>query len=238
VAWESGEIDWLVDDEFVNAFANIAENGTLAYARRGVDDEPFDLVVERYDTTTVFKSEWERSWIDPVFSADGTTLFALRLGDGTLELGWKRLPTSLSIDEAIHTRPLSDRVNTRIAHQTLASQTGLEASPQNTTACLVFRHPELKRLVHWTLENDLVRPFPPGVFAATMIDENRAVVSRGETVELVSLPNTAGEMSRSLVLLEGLSIPRRNGPSDDSVLLLQPHNGTYNLIRLDLFNVR
>lgn len=238
VEWASGAIEWLVDDAFVNAFADIAENGTLVYARRAVGSMPFELVLERHGTTTVFPSEWERSWIDPVLSPDGSMLFALRLGDGTLELGWKRLLADLTPDATIQTRPLSDRVNARIAHQALASQPGLEASPLTHNACLIFRHPDLNRLVVWTPHDDLVRPFPAGVVAATMLDSTHAVVSRRNRVELITLPTEAGRSPQSLTLLEELGIPRRNGNARDSVLLLQPRDGHYDVTRLDLLDVR
>ena len=238
VEWASGDIEWLVDNAFVNAFADIAENGTLVYARRAVGSEPFELVLERHGTTTVFPSEWERSWIDPVLSPDGSTLFVLRLGDGTLELGWKRLLADLTPDATIHTRPISDRVNARIAHQALAAQPGLEASPPTPRACLIFRHPDLNRLVVWTPHDDLVRPFPACVVAATMLDSTHAVVTHGQRVVLITLPTEAGRSPRSLTLLEEFCIPRRNGVDRDSVLLLQPRDGRYELTRLDLLDVR
>lgn len=228
VAWETGEVTWLVDEGFVDAFATISEDGTLAWSRRSLDQPAFDLFVRRGDGvgTWVLPARWQRSWIDPVLSDDGRTLFVLRRGDGTVELGWTRLTDESRFKDGISTHGISVRTTPRRVQAMLAPQVGA-ASPPGRSARIVFLHPDLGRMMEWSPRNDLVRPFPDGVINAAMVDENRGVATTSESLLLIELVDGAGRPPLRLPLAREPAIPRQRGGPDDGLLLFRPAAGQY-----------
>lgn len=238
VSWENARITWLVDNEDVNAFADISNDGTLAYSRRATNAPAFELVVRRDGEEWVLPTEWERSWIDPVIAADNRTLFVFRRGDGTLELGWSRLLDETAFQIGMQLQLISDRVNDRTILNVLAAETGREASPEGTHPRLLFRHPALARLVAWSPNDDMIRQFPPGTISATMTGDDRAVTGNVDTVKLVELPLSVSESPVSITLLEEMAIPRRLGDDGKSILLIQPKDGRYVVSRMELVDVR
>ncbi|MAB72392.1 MAG: hypothetical protein CMJ54_07790, partial [Planctomycetaceae bacterium] len=231
VPWSDGAPTWLVDDEFVNAFATNGPDGTLAWSRRRVEDSSFDLMVRRPD-----ESDWrlerrfERSWIAPVLADDGRTLFALRRGDGTVELGWSRLTDEDRFRDGMITHPISIRTNERLVHAMLSPQIGIEASPPGGPPRIIFLHPDLQRLVEWSPERDLARPFPEGVIVASMLDENRGIAATEDGLLLVELAASGGLLPAKIRLAESLAIPRRSGIEAEPILLLRPGSGRFEIL--------
>ena len=231
VSWSDGEPTWLVDDEFVNAFATNGPDGTLAWSRRRVEDSSFDLMVRRPDEPDWrLERRFERSWIDPVLADDGRTIFALRRGDGTVELGWSRLTDEDRFRDGMITHPISIRTNERLVHAMLSPQIGIEASPPGGPPRIIFLHPDLQRLVEWSPERDLARPFPEGVIVASMLDENRGIAATDDGVLLVELAPSGGLLPARIRLAETLAIPRRSGIETDPILLLRPGSGRFEML--------
>jgi hypothetical protein len=97
IEWESGELHWLVADEFVNAFASLGPGGRLAWSRRDVNDidDHFELVVRGPDQNVLqaashAANEWSysrdrESWLMPTWSGNGNGLFAFVLTGDYLE---------------------------------------------------------------------------------------------------------------------------------------------------------
>ncbi|MHC4793195.1 MAG: TolB-like translocation protein [Planctomycetota bacterium] len=231
VPWTDGSPTWLVDDEFVNAFATNGPDGTLAWSRRRVEDSSFDLMVRRPDTPDWrLERRFERSWIDPVLADDGRTIFALRRGDGTVELGWSRLTDEARFRDGMITHPISIRTNERLVHAMLSPQAGIEASPPGGPPRIIFLHPDLQRLVEWSPERDLARPFPEGVIVASMLDENRGIAATDDGLLFVELAASGGLLPTRIRLAERLAIPRRSGIESDPILLLRPGSGRFELL--------
>lgn len=231
VSWTTGEVSWLVDEGFVDAFATLGPDGTLAWSRRARDATAFDLVVRRGDGagTWVLPAAWERSWVDPVLAPDGRTLFVLRRGDGTVELGWTRLTDEDRFRDGIAVHPISVRVDDRRVHSMLAPQVGVE-SPPAAHARIVFLHPDLGRLVEWSPRTDLVRPYPEHTINAMHVDENRAVASTPDGLVLTVLADGAGRPPAALTLTEEPAIPRPSSRTDEPILLLRPDAGRYEVL--------
>lgn len=231
VPWLEGDPTWLVDDEFVNAFATTGPDGTLAWSRRRVEDASFDLMVRRPDTPDWrLERRFERSWIDPVLAADGRTIFALRRGDGTVEIGWSRLTDEDRFRDGMMTHPISIRTNERLVHAMLSPQAGIEASPPGGPPRIIFLHPDLQRLVEWSPERDLARPFPEGVIVASMLDENRGIAATEDGLLLVELAASGGLLPAKIQLAESLAIPRRSGIEAEPILLLRPGSGRFEIL--------
>ena len=231
VPWSDGAPTWLVDDEFVNAFATNGPDGTLAWSRRRVDESSFDLMVRRPDEPDWrLERRFERSWIDPVLADDGRTIFALRRGDGTVELGWSRLTDEDRFRDGMITHPISIRTNERLVHAMLSPQIGIEASPPGGPPRIIFLHPDLQRLVEWSPARDLARPFPEGVIVASMLDENRAIAATNDGMLFVELAASGGLLPTRIRLAETLAIPRRSGIATDPILLLRPGSGRFEML--------
>ena len=231
VPWSDGAPTWLVDDEFVNAFATNGPDGTLAWSRRRVEESSFDLMVRRPDEPDWrLERRFERSWIDPVLADDGRTICALRRGDGTVELGWSRLTDEDRFRDGMITHPISIRTNERIVHAMLSPQIGIEASPPGGPPRIIFLHPDLQRLVEWSPERDLARPFPEGVIVASMLDEDRGIAATDDGLLLVELAPSGGLLPAKIRLAETLAIPRRSGIQTDPILLLRPGSGRFEML--------
>ena len=231
VDWETGKVSWLIDEGFVDAFATIALDGTLAWSRRPIEQPAFDLMVRRGDGVGTWKlpAKWERSWIDPVLSPDGRTLFALRRGDGTVELGWSRLTDESRFKDGISTHGISIRTTPRRVHAMLAPQVGA-ASPPGRYARILFLHPDLGRLVEWSPRNGLARPFPEGVINATLVDEDRGIATTSESLFLTQLADGTSKLPSRLRLTDEPAIPRRRGGPNGGLLLFRPSDGRYEVI--------
>ncbi|MEE2972022.1 MAG: hypothetical protein VX672_02765 [Planctomycetota bacterium] len=235
VDWVTGEVNWLVDEGFVDAFATIGEDGTLAWSRRKIDAPAFDLMVRRGDGGGTWKlpARWERSWVDPVLSPDGRTIFMLRRGDGTVELGWTRLVDEQRFQDGVSTHGISVRTTPRRVHAMLGPQVGA-ASPPGRTASLIFLHPDLGRLVEWRPTGDLARPFPEAVVNAVMIDRNRAVATTTTSTMLAELTDEVGRPPTALTLMDEAAIPRRRGTRAQDLLLFRPSDGRYEILLAEL----
>lgn len=231
VAWTTGEVAWLVDEGFVDAFATLGPDGTLAWSRREIESEAFDLVIRRGDGagTWILPSIWDRSWIDPVIAPDGRTLFALRRGDGTVELGWTRLTDEARFRDGMAVHPISARTDARRVHAMFSPLAGAE-SPPAAHARIVFLHPDLGRLVEWSPRTDLVRPYPARAINAMHLDENHAIVSTPDGLVLTVLADGAGRPPAALTLTEDPAIPRRSVRPDEPILLLRPDAGRYEVL--------
>lgn len=235
VDWITGEVTWLVDEGFVDAFATIGEDGTLAWSRREIDTSAFDLMVRRGDGGGSWKlpARWERSWVDPVLSPDGRTLFMLRRGDGTVELGWTRLVDEERFRDGVSTHGISVRTTPRRVHAMLGPQVGA-ASPPGRTASLIFLHPDLGRLVEWRPSSDVARPFPESVINAMMIDQDRAVAMTTTSTMLAELTDEAGRPPTALTLMNEAAIPRRRGTGSQDLVLFRPSDGRYEVMLAEL----
>lgn len=235
VDWETGKVTWLVDEGFVDAFATIGEDGTVAWSRRKIDAPAFDLMVRRGDGGGTWKlpSRWERSWIDPVLSPDARTLFMLRRGDGTVELGWTRLVDEQRFRDGVSTHGISIRTTPRRVHGMLGPQVGA-ASPPGRNARLLFLHPDLGRLVEWRPTGDLARPFPDSVINAVMLDQDRAVATTTTSTLLAELTDEPGRPPTELVLMNEATIPRRRGTRAQELLLFRPSDGRYEVLLAEL----
>ena len=92
--------------------------------------------------------------------------------------------------------------------------------------------PDLGRLVEWSPENDLARPFPEGTINATMLDDDSAIAATRSGIELVRLSDGIGRPPSSLNLAEETAIPRRIGETEGSsrFILLRPNAGRYEVM--------
>jgi hypothetical protein len=90
VSWVTGELAWLVKDDYVNAHAFLSPDGTLAYARREIRADRFSLVVDGREVPASHDVSLEYPFAtheaDLVYamerSRQGVAVVAMRVGVG------------------------------------------------------------------------------------------------------------------------------------------------------------
>ena len=222
--WVTGETRWLVDDDAVNAFAALGPDGQLAWSRRPVDGDYFELVVRRGDGFEWSVTVDEEDYLFPTWSGQGAGLFALRLESGTLDLAYALATDPSTFRQSRKTSRLSSRGSIFLAYQAMNGQphTVLTEGPEKER--LVFYHPAQRRAALWS--------------PRSRSDTGITLLGRGTLTGLLEGPShvitpTASELWRSHVgnpkqrasLLKGLLIPR---PVDDPqwpFMLLTPVEG-------------
>jgi len=78
-SWTDGSVRWLVADDHVNAFASMGPGGRLAWSRRRVNDDRFELFVLNPDGSAWRIGEPGEHWLVPHWSGVDDGLFAFRL---------------------------------------------------------------------------------------------------------------------------------------------------------------
>jgi hypothetical protein len=182
-------IDWIIDDGRVNAFAALAVGadgrsiGSLAWCSRDIDGRGFALSTRDGATS----AQWdlapkpEQSWMLPVFSRDGRTLYAMRYRDGVVDLCAGDPSSVEAFEQSLLQRRLSNRMDLQRTYQTLAPQ-GTDAavapiSPDSTNDGLLLFDPDLRRIVHWNPQLGTYRPLLDGSFAAALATDGSMLIA-------------------------------------------------------------
>lgn len=182
--WNGSAITWLVADQNVNAFAWIGPNGTLAYSSRSQGESRFQLVIKSSDGTTwTLPESLPYSWILPTIDLEGDGLFALRLGDGYLDLAWGRFENAAFFRQTLSVHRASDRVDMQRAWQMLAGATGGAGLAPGE---LLWFSYELGRLVSWRIPKNQTFLMPENSVAAYSIgSKNEWLVTSTNGLDMV-----------------------------------------------------
>lgn len=231
------EPEWLVQDGFVNAFAALGADGSLAWSRREISARAFDLVVRRNGSTVTFSGEGLRSYVFPSFSADLSRVFLVVLRDGILELGSVD-PTSLeSMQQSLSRAFISDRADDATAAQMMTPQGTRDGADGRD---LVFFHPVALTIARWN-DADGLRTIPGGAMAAARIDSQRIAVLDGGRVRVRGANLDAAAVARDpgAIVLDQVAVPRFVGLIDEqpTLLLYVPEASGVRLMLLRLLAV-
>ncbi len=213
VDWSTREIEWLVQDGNVNAFAVLGDDGTLAYATRGLTERNFDLVVRRDGRAARLAGDGTRSYLFPTLSEDGTRVYALALRDGILEFLAADPSSTESMTQSASRALVTDRGSDELALHMVSAQGARGASEGGDW--IVF-HRELASLIRWN-ERDGIRPFEGGVLAQARVDADReAVLIDGRLRVRPRQSGTAGTQGEpGTQVLDRLGVPRALGSVED-----------------------
>ncbi len=237
VAWTSGDITWLVQDEMVNAFAALAPDGRLAWSRRAIDASGFDLIVR--DTSG---EQWTiphggGDWLMPTWSSVGNGLYALHRQNGQLRMCYGPAQGERAFRSALRDFALIAESDRYAAYQALISQGSLDGALGVAQPHLFILHPGLGRMVMW-------RPFAPRESAATILNDRSLVALQHATDSVVVclrdelLLQSLRDPDSSIVLSKGMWIPRRTPAAETSYLLLSPQgDGMVGLAGISLLPV-
>lgn len=176
----AGKVRMVAQDEWCNAFATIAPDGTMAWCRRHVEGGDWQLVCERNGIRRVLRTTDGSSWLMPVFGGDGTGIFALRLQTPSLVLVWLPFgPDGLPTEDATLAPNMlavvSLRANLSWAARAFEPVSGLAASPPSQEL-ITFFNPETGRMALWG-PGGRIEVLTEGSFAATVVDSSNALVT-------------------------------------------------------------
>jgi hypothetical protein len=215
IAWEGelDEIEWLVQDGQVNAFATLGPRGELAYSARDPLEPRFDLVVRGAGGLRRLSGEGVRSLVQPVFSPDGSTIWFLALRDGVVELASADPSSGDALRQSLTRAFVTDRGDDETAARMVAPQGVRDGA---TDDGWIVYHPALGGLARWNAI-DGVRPFGGGTLVVARLPDGREVHLSGESLRLRSPDDPTGP---GTTLLEELAVPRTLGVVDGASALL------------------
>ena len=231
--WTTGEIQWLVTGTDVNAFACMGLNGRLAWSRRAIDVDQFELVV-RNARGEEWVSTWPgENWLLPTWSGRGESLYFLTLANGRLDLCYANALSDAAIRQSRQRIPLSTGAIDFTAYQTVIGQAGaIEGSlPQRDQ--LVFFHPGMQRMAVWrplAPSDRQLSYLGPRSIGALVDQEEIAFVTTAESL----LRQNIRVPTERMELVGGVHMPRQTVSSTWPYLLLNPGEGRVGITAMKL----
>jgi hypothetical protein len=219
VAWAGAGDQWLVADEHVNAFGCLGPDGRLAWSRRAIDVEHFDLVIRAGGEEWTVGAQGG-DWLFPVWSSEPDGLFALRLEQGRLELTYMIAESPDSTRESLLRLPLATERPPHDAYQCVASLGVMNGVPGPGEPHLLFWHPTAQRIGLW-------RPLSSPGSSLLLVERSIAAVMDASGFVLVGTAqelyaqNPANLKDRR-ALLPGTHVPRPVARSDWPYVMLSP----------------
>ena len=223
-SWGSAEVQWLVQDVNVNAFAALAPDGRLAWSRRAIDAPHFDMAVRDAGGSTWIVPNGGGDWLMPVWPSFGDGLYAMHRENKHLRLCFGQ-PTSQGMFTAtLRDFTLIAESDKYAAYQAFINQGSLDGMVTGTQPALLALHPGIGRVIIW-------KPLAPKSSAATLLNA-RSLVALQQTSDSVLICTRSELLLQSLkkgdaniVLNKGLWIPRRTPRWTLPFMLLSPGEG-------------
>jgi hypothetical protein len=230
VAWADASVRWLVDGPHVNAFAALGPEGQLAWSRRAVEAQHYDLMVR------TSQGEWNlpsqgNDWLMPQWSGRGDGLFAFQLNGKQLQLRYGFATSSAHFLSMMQSLPIVNDGKIYHAYQSLIAQSGVAEQAERDQ--LVYFHPGMKRVAVWrpqAASGQRNFALNAGSLAAAVDQDDSAFVAmQGELVRL-NIRNVQTTMD----LVPGPQIPRSTPGSNWPFLLLSPDQDRIKLMAMRL----
>lgn len=207
-SWTSGTINWLINDDKVNAFAVLGPDGRMAWCRREIDGQNFELVIRAGSRDVVISSPGE-DWLMPTFSATGQALYAYSLKQGALHLNYFALRGNSNITRPSQRLFLANNATVDTAYQSAIGQsTSVEAAAQRGgLEQHLFFHPAQMRMAVWRPLDSTRRAahlLAANSFSAIMDEPHYALMGTQQAMFRQNVTNAASKLE----LLRGTWIPR------------------------------
>jgi hypothetical protein len=238
VAWETGEIAWLLADDAVAAMAWRDESGRLAWCHAASAGEPASI---RVSTPEEGVREWSApagaTWLAPTLTGTGSHLVGILQRDGRSSLVAIELDAPDAEPESLE---LSIRVN---APQSLAAMWALGQNAALADEHGVYLlHPEWRTLARWSPSQQRLDRFPPRTFSWSRSIAGGRILGDADAIWFV--PDRDADDASELeagVLLEGRWLVRvvdspedANLPDGGVAIVLGAIDGGFDVARLRL----
>ncbi|MFK7961348.1 MAG: hypothetical protein AB8G96_12585 [Phycisphaerales bacterium] len=222
--WETGAIEWLVTEPAgsTNAFATAGPGGWLAWSRRPVGGDGFELVVRAPDGTERTLPRGGGDWVMPRFALDGSAgLFAFVLRGDRLDAVYMDASAGDRMASTIRRTALATNSATlATAYQCLAPDVSVVGLPPRAEPVLHLVHPAYMQAAIW-------RPGEP----QPILLDSTSMASIGDVSSADHLLVTrrdhlfrraTNEARDQIRVLAGLQIPRPTADPERPYVLLQP----------------
>lgn len=243
VAWETGAIQWLVQDSAVNAFAALESDGRLAWCRRAKDSDRFDLVVR-----DPAGEQWSLpgaggDWLMPVWSSMGNGLYALHRENGRLRICYGQANGQRAFEASVRDFLLMANSDRYAAYQAFSGQGAIDGAapgpagaPGEGAPLVLLLHPGAGRMVMW-------KPMSPRNVAAVQLNAHSltalqhsagsAIVGLRKELMLQSLHNPDAR----ILLSSGTWVPRRTPEWEFPYVALSPQDLQVQITALKLLPI-
>jgi len=176
VSWTTGDIEWLVNDDRVNAFASLGPDGRLAWCRR-VENAPYFELLVRHKSEPWVVDAFGGDWLYPMWSGVDDGLFVLKLDDHVLDVCYGQATGASAFIGTLQRLELVRDASRFAAYQTLAGHVNVVGGRPVQREELPFLHLGFGRV---------------GLWQPLSADPNRAIVFAQNS--LFGVPDEAGYM--------------------------------------------
>jgi hypothetical protein len=237
VAWNTGEVTWLIKDGNVNAFACLGPDGRLAWSRRTSDGQHFELCVRTPSGQWTMESSGDE-WLVPQWSGRGDVLFCMQLQDGKLRAIYGNASSVMAFKQSIQRFTIASDATVSTAFQTLNGQYTIADAPAPPRDQLIYYHPQqnMLRMAFW---RPLAEPsrkamfLNPQSFAAILDEDDLGLIATDKNLVRQRLSS----YSQHINLVAGLMIPRPMSTPEYPYMLLSPAEGQIGLMAMKLLPV-
>ncbi len=230
--WSTGSVQWLVHDEYVNAFASLGPGGRLAWSRRAVDTEHFDLAVRHLAEPWILEGGGG-DWLMPTWAGTGDGLFALNLTNHFLDAVYGTAVGPEQYRRSMRRLPIATDALLPAAFQLLNGHINVNDGAAAPRTELVFYHIGYGRVGVWqprSARADRATVFAIGsLFGVT--DNAGFIVCM---TEKALVRQRIDHPPDKIELLKGHLVPRPITHPNWQYLLLAPSNGQVNLTLMRL----
>ena len=186
IDWSTGNIRWIISDEYINAFPTINALDDIAWSRRSQDDDRFHIVVKTARGQRAI-DDGKSDWLMPSFLGINR-LRAYRLRDGQFSLVELDLQARDPLLTAI-SLPITETGATRAIVWQIATTnpTGSWSESQ------AFYHPAKHRMIVWQPGEVIeTATLLPNSVAATPVSDGSWLVATDKRIVRQELGNDSG----------------------------------------------
>ena len=174
--YATGQVEWLIADEYLNTSPAISLSGNMAWSRRTLDVDRFHLVVHTPRGQIVI-DDGESDWLYPLFIGDDK-LRTYQLKKGRLSLIELDLNTS---------QPLLTKLALPIMHQDATRQHAVQIATTNPRVTGQLEHafysPLQRRMITWNpSKEESAVLFKSGSMAAAPVPDGSWIIALNDRV--------------------------------------------------------
>lgn len=237
VDWVDGELMWLIDDDSVNAFAVLGEDGRIAWSRRGPDRVTFELVIWDGQNERVISPDDSADWVMPTWAPSGNGLFVFTLSEsGRMDLVYGLASDERAFRQSRQRLQLVRDGNIFGAYQAVNGQVSSPDLMPVSSDHLVFFHPSAGRVCVWTplaARRDALTMLMRGSIFAILESADRAAVTTQDGLYRQNL----ADLDDRAEMVRGTLLPRLTHDETWPYLLLAPGENSVGLTSMRLLPI-
>lgn len=241
IHWLTGELTWLVQDQFVNAHAVFGPDGLLIWSRREVGRLESSIIMRGSASDHAIAPDTDSALALPTMGTTDDVLYIFSAAPKSLELRAVRLTSGGRPGMVIARRTLAGEGSLLLASQAVAvvqNAFGAASPSWNESPAFVFLHPAEARMVVLDVNSGALTKLAPKSIAACPADTPLPSVyittPEGLSHQIIR-PGTTGGFPEALPAAKVLAdafVPRSTTNPDRPVVLIGPAGAARDRLRL------